>query len=81
MNTTTKAYDELIDFIAAGSKPVDVVAYEPSQAAKNRVADLIHQEKTIGLTPGEKSELDNYIQLEHIMRLAKARARRYVIHE
>lgn len=81
MNTTTKAYDELIDFIAAGSKPDDVVAYEPSQLAKNRVADLIHKEKTSGLTAGEKSELDNYMQLEHIMRLAKARARRYVAHE
>jgi len=81
MNTTPKAYDELIDFIAAGSKPDDVVAYEPSQTAKNRVADLIHKEKTDGLTAEEKSELDNYIQLEHIMRLAKARARRYVIHE
>ena len=81
MNTTTKAYDELIDFIAAGSKPDDVVAYEPSQSAKNRVTDLIHKEKTDGLTAEEKSELDNYIQLEHIMRLAKARARRYVIHE
>jgi len=81
MNTTTKAYEELIDFIAAGSKPDDVIAYEPSQAAKNRVANLIHQEKTSGLTPEEKSELDNYMQLEHIMRLAKARARRYLAHE
>jgi hypothetical protein len=81
MNTTTKAYEELIDFIAAGSKPDDVIAYEPSPATKNRVADLIHKEKTDGLTSEEKSELDNYMQLEHIMRLAKARARTYVTHE
>ncbi len=81
MSTTTKAYEELIDFIAAGTKPDDVIAYEPSQAAKERVANLIHKEKTDGLTPEEKSELDNYMQLEHIMRLTKARARRYVTHE
>ena len=81
MDPTTKAYEEFIDFIAAGSRPDDVIAYEPSQAAKNRVADLIHKEKTNGLTAEEKSELDNYMQLEHIMRLAKARARRYVVHK
>ncbi|MFQ5651351.1 MAG: hypothetical protein ACE5IY_15550 [bacterium] len=78
MGTTTKAYEELIDFIAAGTKPDDVIAYEPSQTAKERVANLIHKEKTSSLTSEEKSELDNYMQLEHIMRLAKARARRYV---
>lgn len=79
MSITAKAYEELIDFIAAGTKPVDVVAYEPSQAAKERVTNLIQKEKTNGLTAEEKSELDNYIQLEHIMRLAKARARRYIV--
>jgi hypothetical protein len=29
----------------------------------------------MGLTPEESSELDHYLQLEHLMRLAKARAR------
>ena len=80
MSTTTKAYEELVDFIAAGTKPDDVIAYEPSEATKERVANLIHKEKTNGLTPEDKSELDHYMQLEHIMRLAKARAHRYVAH-
>ena len=31
-----------------------------------------------GLTAEEKSELDHYFQLEHIMRLAKARAQQYL---
>ncbi len=78
MGITTKAYEDLIDFIAAGSKPIDVISYEPSQSTKERVAALINKEKTEGLTEVEKSELDHYMQLEHIMRLAKARARRYV---
>ena len=81
MSTTTKAYEELADFIASGTKPDDVIAYEPSHVTKERVANLIHKEKTNGLTPEEKAELDHYMQLEHIMRLAKARARQYVAHE
>lgn len=76
-----KAYEEIIDFIAAGTSPDRIVTYQPSQAAKNRVADLIFREKTEGLSPDEKSELDHYMQLEHIMRLAKARAHQYVAQE
>ena len=71
------AYEEIVDFIAAGTTPRTVAQFEPSQETKDRVADLIHREKTIGLAPDEASELDHYLQLEHLMRLAKARARSY----
>lgn len=79
--TMTRAYEELVDFIAAGTSPRDVVAYQPSVAAKARVADLIEQEKTTGLSPEEIAELEHYLQLEHVMRLAKARARTHLAHE
>lgn len=73
-----RAYEEIIEFIAAGTSPQNVVAFRPSERAKERVADLIHREKTDSLSPDEKSELDHYLQLEHLMRLAKARARRHI---
>jgi hypothetical protein len=79
--STPKAYEEVIEFIAAGTNPRNVVAFRPSQSAKERVADLINREKTAPLSPDEKSELDHYLQLEHLMRLAKARARRHIIDE
>lgn len=69
-----RAYEEIIDFIAAGTSPGKVIAFRPSDEAKERVADLIHREKTTGLVPDEASELGHYLQLEHLMRLAKARA-------
>jgi len=73
-----RAYEEIIDFIAAGTTPSRVVAFEPSQEVKDRVADLIQREKTTGLAPDEISELNQYLQLEHLMRLAKARARAHL---
>ena len=79
--STVRAYEEIVDFIAAGTSPNNVVTYQPSPAAKERVADLIFREKASGLTLEEKSELDHYLQLEHIMRLAKARARQFIAHE
>ena len=71
------AYEEIVDFIAAGTTPQTVAHFEPSQETKDRVSDLIHREKTTGLAPDEASELDHYLELEHLMRLAKARARSY----
>jgi hypothetical protein len=78
---TPMAYEEVIDFIAAGSTPLEVIAFQPSAEAKARVADLIYREKTTGLSIDEKTELDQYMQVEHLMRMAKARARRHTSHD
>ncbi|MBI1996478.1 MAG: hypothetical protein HYU31_16525 [Deltaproteobacteria bacterium] len=77
----TRAYEEIIDFIAAGTTPKRVIAFQPSEEVKARVADLIHREKTNGLSSEESSELNQYLQLEHLMRLAKARARAHLADE
>lgn len=73
--SVTKAYEEVINFIASGSSPAEVVAFPPSEAARARVYELVAREKSVGLTPEETTELDHAMQLEHLMRLAKARAR------
>ena len=73
--SVTKAYEEVVDFIAAGSSPASVAAFRPSEAARARVAALTAQEKAEGLSAAEAAELDHYLQMEHLMRLAKARAR------
>jgi hypothetical protein len=70
----TKAYEEIINFIAAGASTESVAAFKASPETKARVAELIDREKTVGLTPEEQAELDSYEELEHIMILAKARA-------
>ena len=73
-----KAYQEIVDFIAAGTTPQDVVSFRPSKAAQERVDSLLAREKEGQLSPAEKSELDHYMQLEHLIRLAKARARDFL---
>lgn len=75
-----KAYEEVIDFIAAGLTPEQLIAFRPSPATEERVADLLFREKEASISPEEKAELDHYLQLEHIMRMAKARARHYGTH-
>ena len=73
-----KAYEEIVEFIARGPTPNNVAAFRPSESTKERVTDLIQREKTSGISPEEESELNHYLQLEHLMRLAKARARQHI---
>jgi hypothetical protein len=73
-----KAYEEIVEFIARGTTPDNVAAFRASESTKERVADLIQREKISGISPEEESELNHYLQLEHLMRLAKARARQHI---
>jgi len=77
----TKAHQEIIEFVAGGATSADVASFKPSAKARQRVEGLIAKEKTIGLMPEEKRELDEYLHLEHLMRLAKARARQLLNRE
>jgi len=76
-----RAYEEIVNFIASGSTREMVAQFHASGDTKERVASLIHREKTVGLSSEETSELEHYLKLEHIMRLAKARAAAYPPHE
>jgi hypothetical protein len=75
----TPVYLEIIDFIAAGPTPAQVAAFHPSERAQRRVMTLLRRQKEDKLRAKEEAELDHYMQLEHLMRLAKARARRYLV--
>jgi len=72
-----KSYEEIIDFIAAGTTPEAVVAFRPSDSVRQRVTELVERSKDGSISTEEQSELDDYLQLEHLMIMAKARARQY----
>jgi hypothetical protein len=72
-----KAYDELIDFIAAGHSSEQLASFEPSAQTRQRAWELVRKEKEAGLTDEERHELEVFGQLEHFMRLIKARARHH----
>ena len=61
-----------------GPAMVAIVTNVSALQKERNPADLIFREKTEGLREDEKSELDHYLQIEHLMRLAKARAHHYL---
>lgn len=66
---------ELVDFVAQGTTVEQVAGFRPSAEAQLRVADLLQRQQDEGLTEAEQTELDGFVQLEHILGLAKAKAR------
>jgi hypothetical protein len=52
--TTTTVYDEIIEFIAAGTTPQSVVDFKISDAAQERLEDLVYLHKTGKLRPKKK---------------------------
>jgi len=74
---SAKSYQEIIDFIAAGTTPESVIAFRPSDALRRRVEELSERANAGSISNEELSELEDCLQLEHIMVMAKARARQY----
>lgn len=74
MTASSPAYLEFIEFLAH-SNPEAIVRYRPSDEAQASGADLIAREKNSALNDAETAELNHYLELEHILRLAKARAK------
>ncbi len=69
-----KAYEEKIEFIASRN-PREVIDFKPSGPASQRAWSLLERQKDASLSAEERVELHHYLELEHMMRLAKARAR------
>ena len=72
-----KAYEEIVDFLASGTTPRGISLFKASASTKQRVRELLHLEKEGIANSAEKTELDDYLRLEHLMRLTKARAKKY----
>lgn len=66
-------YDELAQFLASLS-PRRVLAYKSSSKAQERINLLLLKNKEVGLNVEENVEMERYMSVEHIVRLAKAKA-------
>jgi hypothetical protein len=67
-------YQEMIDFLASGPTPEQIIAHRPSGVFQERLAELLDKNREGGLTEAESVELDSYEQVDDLMSLLKARA-------
>lgn len=67
-------FDELADLLAS-MDPDKVLAFRTSEKSQLRLDELLEKNKNPeGLSESEQSEMDQFMLLEHIVSLAKARA-------
>jgi hypothetical protein len=72
--TIYSVYDQIAELIAS-LPPAKVLALRPPQEVVNRFEILVEKSKNSQLDTLEKDELDHFIVLERLMRLAKIRAK------
>src|ERR1051325_954357 len=72
--TLTQAYDEILDFLAAGTTAESIANFRPSEEAVARVRELIERRAEERISRAESEELEEYLRLDHLMIMARARA-------
>lgn len=71
-----RVYDEMIDFITSVPRPEEIISFSPSEASQLRLEDLQFKRREEGLTEDELHELEQFVMVEHIMRIAKVKAKK-----
>jgi hypothetical protein len=66
--------DEILDFLVQQIPAKALADFKVSDEARQRVWALITREKESGLPAQEKIELEDFLKLEHLVVLAKAKA-------
>jgi hypothetical protein len=64
----------ILALLASQPPPEQVLALHPTPELQERISDLLWRSKEGTLLPQEATELDRYLVLKHLVRLAKAHA-------
>jgi hypothetical protein len=64
----------VLEALAALPTPEEVLALRPGPALQERLEELLEKNASGALSPEERQEWEHYRYVEHLVRLAKARA-------
>ncbi|NEU75937.1 hypothetical protein PI95_026115 [Hassallia byssoidea VB512170] len=65
---------EVLEFLASLPTAEAIIALRPSESLQAQINILLEKNRTVGLTAAEEQQWQGYQYLEHIVRMAKARA-------
>lgn len=71
---TLQDVETILNLLTSRPTPEEILTIRPSDELQTRFSDLIAQRKTGDIPRDEELELERYLMLEHIVRLAKAQA-------
>ena len=65
---------DVLEFLAGLPSPGEILAFRPAPRLRDRVSEPLEKNRSSGLAPDEEEEWQRYQRLEHLVRLAKAKA-------
>ena len=68
-------YREITDFLAGNPTTQQIMAFKIATTAQEHLENLLDKNREEALSPGERAELDTYLQLSEWLTILKARAR------
>jgi len=72
-SSNSSAFEEIADFLAAGPSPEEILQFRPSLQTQARAIELLERLKEDALSAEERAELNQFEQVERLMRFVKAR--------
>jgi hypothetical protein len=67
-------YDEFLDYLVDKATASEILAYTPSQDVLDHARELVERSQESGLTPEERQQLEQMLQLERMISILKAKA-------
>jgi hypothetical protein len=69
-------FDEVLDFLASAPTVEQILAFQPSEAIAERSHYLMEQNRSDRITSEERAELDEFLRINHMVNMLKAKARK-----
>jgi hypothetical protein len=71
---TNEVYRYILEFLATNPSPQAIVDFRLTPAMQERASELLEKNRSDQLTPAESVELDEYVHINDLVSLLKARA-------
>jgi len=65
---------DVLEFLANLPTPEEILALKPSEALQQQISALLEKNRAVGLTLEEERSWQQYEYVEHLVRVAKAKA-------
>jgi len=66
--------NDVLEFLASLPSPQEILMLRPTESLQTRIDALLEKNRTVGWTANEREEWEQYEYLEHLVRMAKAKA-------
>jgi hypothetical protein len=68
-------FDEITDFLASAPDTDAILAFTPSDVLVDRLDELLEQNKTSNLSQDERAELDEFLRMNHLLKMVRLKAK------